>query len=367
MPNLAAFHPQIVHFAIVLVVVGVVFRWMSLAGRAAFTGPAAAVLLLAGRVAAVLAVQSGTDAHGPVERVPGARTAVQEHEEAGHWARNVFLVIAVLEIGALVFTRRSARVAQGLTWASALVGLAGLGAIYKAGDRGGDLVYSYAGGVGNRSGDTTDVSRLLIAGLYHSAQAAPTRHHSAAAAQLFAQIARGVQDGRTSRGGPSGHGSTTARPLHQSLPKHLSRRPPRGDAPRDEPEHRAEGADDRVADDAGDRADDEAHQCLEKFHLVSRARSASAVSIPAIFTVLRRPVRPAAIVTALRGTDSRSARKRINSSLAARSTGGAAKRIFSASPWRPATSVARARGTTCTSSVALRLPQSQRGPPAGCT
>src|SRR5258706_8403859 len=199
MPNLAAFHPQIVHFAIVLVVVGVVFRWISLTGRAAFTGPAAAVLLLAGRVAAVLAVQSGTDAHGPVERVPGARTAVQEHEEAGHWARNVFLVIAVLEIGALVFTRRSARVAQGLTWASALVGLAGLGAIYKAGDRGGDLVYSYAGGVGIRSGDTTDVSRLLIAGLYHSAQAARTRHDSAAAAELFAEIARRFRDATTVR------------------------------------------------------------------------------------------------------------------------------------------------------------------------
>jgi len=190
MPNLAAFHPQIVHFAIVLLVVGVLFRWISLTGRAAFTGPAAAVLLLAGTLAAVLAVQSGTDAHGPVERVPGARTAVQEHEDAGHWARNVFLVIAVLEIGALIFTRRSARVAQGLRWASAVVGLAGMAAIYEAGEHGGTLVYSYAGGVGIRSGDTTDVSHLLMAGLYHSAQAARTRHDSAAAAELFAEIGR---------------------------------------------------------------------------------------------------------------------------------------------------------------------------------
>ena len=199
MPNLASWHPQIVHFAIVLLVVGVLFRWISLTGRAAFTGPAAAVLLLAGTLAAVLAVQSGTDAHGPVERVPGARSAVMEHEEAGHWARNVFLVIAALEIGALIFTRRSTRLAQGLTWASAVVGLAGMGAIYKAGDRGGDLVYSYAGGVGIRSGDTTDVSRLLIAGLYHSAQAARARHDSAAAAELFAEIARRYPDDTTVR------------------------------------------------------------------------------------------------------------------------------------------------------------------------
>ena len=63
-----------------------------------------------------------------------------------------------------------------------------MGAIYKAGDRGGDLVYNYAGGVGIRSGDTTDVSHLLMAALYHSAQAARTRHDSATAAALFAEI-----------------------------------------------------------------------------------------------------------------------------------------------------------------------------------
>jgi len=147
----------------------------------------------------MLAVHSGTDAHGPVERVPGARAAVQEHEDAGHWARNVFLVIAVLEISALIFTRRSARVTKGLTLASALVGVAGMAAIYKAGERGGDLVYSYAGGVGIRSGDTTDVSRLLIAGLYQAAQAARARHDSAAAAEFFGELARRFPDDTTVR------------------------------------------------------------------------------------------------------------------------------------------------------------------------
>ena len=199
MPNIGSYHPQIVHFVVALLCVGVLFRWISLTGRAAFTGPAAAVLLLAGTVAAVLAVQSGTDAHGPVERVPGARSAVMEHEEAGHWARNVFLVIAALEIGALIFARRSTRIARGLTWASAVVGVAGMGAIYKAGDRGGDLVYSYAGGVGIRSGDTTDVSRLLLAGLYHAAQQARARHDSAGAAALFSEMEKRFGDDTTVR------------------------------------------------------------------------------------------------------------------------------------------------------------------------
>src|ERR1700741_649068 len=105
MPNLAVYHPIIVHFAIALLIVGVIFRWISLAtahrGRALFTGPAAATLLLAGTAAAYLAAKSGTDAHGPVERIPGAREAVMEHEEAGEWARDVFLVVAALELIAL--------------------------------------------------------------------------------------------------------------------------------------------------------------------------------------------------------------------------------------------------------------------------
>jgi uncharacterized membrane protein len=199
MPSLASWHPQVVHFAVALLLVGVLFRWLSLSGRAAFTGPAAALLLLAGTAAAVIAVQSGTDAHGPVERVPGARQAVIEHEEWGERARNIFLVVAALEIAALALARRSARVTKGLTVASALVGLAGGVSIYEAAEHGGELVYSYAGGVGIRSGDTTDVSRLLLAGLYHSAQQARARHDSASAAELFAEIARRFPDDTTAR------------------------------------------------------------------------------------------------------------------------------------------------------------------------
>ena len=129
--SLAALHPQIVHFVIALLCAGVLFRWASLTGRAAFTGPAAAALLLAGTCGAVLAVKSGTDAHGPVERVPGARAAVVEHEEWGNRTRNIFLVVAVLEIAALVPAARRWR--KGTHVASALVGLAGAAALYEAG------------------------------------------------------------------------------------------------------------------------------------------------------------------------------------------------------------------------------------------
>jgi len=190
MPNIAYYHPAIVHFAIALGILGVIFRWASLSGRAPFAGPAAATVLIVAAIAAFLAVHSGTQAHGPVERIPGARQAVMDHEEAGEWARNVFLVIALLEIVALGARRKSINVARVALWGSAVVGVAGGLAMYKAARLGGDLVYNYAGGVGIRSGDTTDVTHLYLAGIYQAAQQARTQHDSARAAALFAEMER---------------------------------------------------------------------------------------------------------------------------------------------------------------------------------
>ena len=76
MPNIAALHPQVVHFVVALIVVGVFFRWLSLGFKASWLSPAALALIGLGTVASLVAVKSGTDAHGPVERVPGARPAV---------------------------------------------------------------------------------------------------------------------------------------------------------------------------------------------------------------------------------------------------------------------------------------------------
>jgi uncharacterized membrane protein len=168
MPSIAAFHPQIVHFAVALLIVGILFRVLSFIGRPAFLSPAATTLILMGTLASALAVRSGLDAHGPVERVPGARAAVSEHEEWGIRARNIFFGVATLELIGVAFLSRP-RTARGLTVASAVFGLVGAGALYQAAEHGGALVYSYAGGVGVRTGNPADVSNLLVAGLYHQA------------------------------------------------------------------------------------------------------------------------------------------------------------------------------------------------------
>ena len=197
MPNLASFHPQIVHFVVALLAVGIALRWLSLTGKVPFAGPAAATLLLVGTIAAVLAVHSGMNAHGPVERIPGLREAVQAHEDWGHRTRNVFLAVAALEILALVLSRTRPTLRRWAEIASAIVGLAGGYALYEAGEHGGELVYSYAGGVGIRSGDTTDIQRLLVAGLYEQALVDRAQHRSAQAADLIEELGRRAPDVNT--------------------------------------------------------------------------------------------------------------------------------------------------------------------------
>lgn len=189
MPDIGYFHPQIVHFAVALLFAGVFARVVSLTGKLPWIGPGATALLLAGTIAAVGAVRSGTDAHGPPERVPGARSAVVTHEEWGERTRNIFLVVAALEIVALALSKRPG-LRRGALVASTLVGLAGCYALFEAAEHGGDLVYAYAGGVGIRSGDSTDVDRLLIAALYHKARQERAAGRAIEAALLTEDLAR---------------------------------------------------------------------------------------------------------------------------------------------------------------------------------
>jgi len=189
MPNIAWMHPQVVHFVVALSIIGALLRWISLSGKLAFTRPAAATLLILSAGAGVVAAQSGHEAHERVERIPGVAAQVQAHQDAGEWARDILLVVGGLEVLGLVLMRRDQwrRYAE---IASAVVCLAAVGAVYKAGDRGGDLVYSYAGGPGLRTGDTVDVHRLLTAGLFEEAMLARREHRSAQADSLITQLAR---------------------------------------------------------------------------------------------------------------------------------------------------------------------------------
>ncbi len=192
MPSLAQFHPQIVHFVVVLLLVGLAFRIVSLTGRLAFTKHAATTLLIGGALAAVVAVRSGTDAHGPVERIPGVRTMVIEHEEDGKTTKNIFLAVAVIELIALGLAWKGpfGKYAKFAYMASAVVGVYGSAELYEASEHGGELVYSYAGGPGLRTGKLQDVERLLLAGLYNQSREDRRAGKLAEAASLNSEMAK---------------------------------------------------------------------------------------------------------------------------------------------------------------------------------
>lgn len=166
---MGAYHPQLVHFAIALVFVGVGFRLLSMVGWIDFIGPAATTLILLGTIASFTAVQSGTAAHGPVERIPGVRPAVAEHETWGERARNTFVIVSLVELAALGLAWRRHPLSRPVSIAAAAVGVVGLLVMYQAAERGGNLVYSYAGGIGMRAGDVEGVNRLFVAGAYSQA------------------------------------------------------------------------------------------------------------------------------------------------------------------------------------------------------
>lgn len=193
MPDIGPFHPQVVHFVVACLFLGLPIYWLSFLKRPRFLRPMATVLLIVGTGAAVVAVESGTDAHGLAERIPGARSAVQQHEELGILTRNIFGGILILELIALGIAWRAGgagssvlSVEAGETGAAgastkrfASTALSGVVAVawtvgafqlFETADHGGDVVYEYAGGVGFRTGNQEDVSRLLLAGLFGEAQ-----------------------------------------------------------------------------------------------------------------------------------------------------------------------------------------------------
>ena len=190
MPDIGSLHPQIVHFVIVLGVVGVILRLVSFTPFFTWSREAAMPFLVAAAVAGFAATKSGDDAHSLPERIPGAREAVHDHEESGELARNILLAIALLEVGAFALRKKNERVARGLLAASGLAGLFAFYAIYEAGEHGGEVVYEYAGGVGTRSGDPEDVQRLLVAGLYNQARIAREAGRLDEAARLTEELAR---------------------------------------------------------------------------------------------------------------------------------------------------------------------------------
>jgi uncharacterized membrane protein len=185
MTDLGFFHPVAIHFAIGLVTAGVLLRWLSLARRSAFAAPAASAVIVLAAAATLVAARSGNDAHVAVEAAPGVAALVHAHQQWGERTRDVVLVVAGLEVLAVVLRGRAI-----VGMMSAAVGVLAVGCLLETGKLGGELVYGHAAGVGIRSGDPGDVARLFLAGLVRQAEVDEKQGRAADAARLLMLAAR---------------------------------------------------------------------------------------------------------------------------------------------------------------------------------
>jgi uncharacterized membrane protein len=140
-------HPAVVHFPIVLILLGTLVSFVAVFWRKGYVPAFAAALLALGAVGAWVAVETGESDGGLVEdTAPAVEQLVEAHED---WAKRTLtfaVIAAVIAIGSAALFRFP-RVARGVGVAAALTAGVASWAVYETGHRGGALVYRHGAGV----------------------------------------------------------------------------------------------------------------------------------------------------------------------------------------------------------------------------
>lgn len=145
-------HPALVHFPIVLILLGTVVAMAAVFYRCWHLPWIAAGLLVAGSLGAVAATWSGgSDAEIVGEVSPRADQILEQHEEWGERTRNFALVAAALAV-ATASTSRFRKTTFSLGIATALMALVSSYAVAETGHYGGQLVYKHAVGINTAAG-----------------------------------------------------------------------------------------------------------------------------------------------------------------------------------------------------------------------
>jgi uncharacterized membrane protein len=140
-------HPAVVHFPIVLLLVGAGLAWLAVGVRRGLLPWLAALLLVGGAAGALVAAKTGDEDKEVVSELPSvAESLLDQHEEWGEWTRNVALVAAGLSVLA-AFGWKNVQILRGLACGAALAATASAFCVYQTGHRGGRLVYRYGAGI----------------------------------------------------------------------------------------------------------------------------------------------------------------------------------------------------------------------------
>jgi len=140
-------HPAVVHFPIVLLLLGAIVAVAAVFWRKHGVPALAAGLLVLGMLATWGAVQSGKSDGGLVENTaPQVNALIEAHET---WAKRTLTIsiFAVLAAGGSVVMARRPRIARAVAVVAALVSVTAAYSVYETGHRGGALVYRHGTGV----------------------------------------------------------------------------------------------------------------------------------------------------------------------------------------------------------------------------
>lgn len=140
-------HPAVVHFPIVLLLLGAVAAVVAVFWRRGFLPWLAALLLVLGALGAWAAVESGEDSGSLLETVPPQMESLLDAHQA--WAKRTLLAALLAAVAALAsaLLARRPRLARGLAVTTALVSLSASWSVLQTGHRGGMLVFRHGAGV----------------------------------------------------------------------------------------------------------------------------------------------------------------------------------------------------------------------------
>ncbi len=147
-------HPALVHFPIVLILLGTITSVLAVFWRKGYVPAFAAALLLLGAIGAWASVATGKSDGGLIENTSvGVEALLEAHE---NWAERTLTAaaIAAAMAAASVALFRFPRVERGVAVAAAFAAMVAAWMVYETGHRGGALVYQHGAGVNTTSATT---------------------------------------------------------------------------------------------------------------------------------------------------------------------------------------------------------------------
>lgn len=153
-------HPAVVHFPIVLLLLGAAVAILAAFWRKNHLPALAALLLVLGALGAWAAVQSGESDGGLLESGAPQREALVEAHET--WAKRTLgiSIVAAAAAAASVVAGRWPRLARAVAAVAAVASAAAAYSVYETGHRGGALVYRHGAGVQVAAADAAASVRL---------------------------------------------------------------------------------------------------------------------------------------------------------------------------------------------------------------